>query len=43
MRNRFGRGWSGSEFTFVHTDPGKDEPILKNQDWGDVQFKKQSP
>jgi hypothetical protein len=28
MRNPFGRGWSGSEFTFVHTDPGKDEPIL---------------
>ncbi len=28
MRNPYGRGWSGSEFTFVHTDPGKDETIL---------------
>jgi hypothetical protein len=28
MHNPFGRAWSGSEFTFVHTDPGKDEPIL---------------
>ena len=27
MRNPFGRAWSGSEFTFVHTDPGKEEPI----------------
>jgi hypothetical protein len=28
MHNPFGRAWSGSEFTFVHTDPGKVEPIL---------------
>jgi RNA polymerase sigma factor (sigma-70 family) len=28
MRSPSGRAWSGTEFTFVHTDPGKEEPIL---------------